>query len=159
MLAISAQLAGAGATIQDAVAHIESDPARAIEGKEQFREWMQELADRTLADVADTHFDIPEPIRRIDCRIAPTQDGGIYYTAAVGGLQPPRRDVVVGPRRRRRRSTPGVRSRPSTTRAGPGPSPPVRSGRLPLRRPQPLAAPACAGSPATARAGRSTPSG
>ncbi len=41
---------------------------------------MQELADRTLADMADTHFDIPEPVRRIECRIAPTQDGGIYYT-------------------------------------------------------------------------------
>ena len=41
---------------------------------------MQELADRTFADMADTHFDIPEPVRRIECRIAPTQDGGIYYT-------------------------------------------------------------------------------
>ena len=80
MLAISTQLAGDGASIKDAVAHIESDPARAIEGKERFREWMQDLADRTLAEMADTHFDIPEPIRRIECRIAPTQDGGIYYT-------------------------------------------------------------------------------
>jgi uncharacterized protein (DUF885 family) len=80
MRAISARLAGDGASIQDAVAHIESDPARAIEGKERFRDWMQELADRTLAEMAGTHFDIPEPIRRIDCRLAPTQDGGIYYT-------------------------------------------------------------------------------
>ncbi len=80
MLAISARLAGDGATIQDAVARIEGDPDRAIEGKERFRDWMQELADRTLADMADTHFDIPEPIRRIECRLAPTQDGGIYYT-------------------------------------------------------------------------------
>jgi uncharacterized protein (DUF885 family) len=30
--------------------------------------------------MADVHFDIPEPIRRIECRIAPTSDGGIYYT-------------------------------------------------------------------------------
>jgi uncharacterized protein (DUF885 family) len=80
MLAISAQLAGDGASIHDAVAQIEGDPARAIEGKEAFRDWMQELADRTLADMADTHFDIPEPIRHIECRIAPTQDGGVYYT-------------------------------------------------------------------------------
>ncbi len=80
MLAISAALAGDGATIHDAVTRIEGDPARAIEGKERFRDWMQELADRTLDDMADTHFDIPEPIRRIECRIAPTQDGGIYYT-------------------------------------------------------------------------------
>jgi uncharacterized protein (DUF885 family) len=80
MLAISATLAGSGATINDAVAVIESDPARSIDGAEHFRGWMQDLADRTLADLADTHFDIPEPIRRIECRIAPTQDGGIYYT-------------------------------------------------------------------------------
>jgi uncharacterized protein (DUF885 family) len=26
------------------------------------------------------HFDIPEPIRRLECRLAPTNDGGIYYT-------------------------------------------------------------------------------
>ena len=61
MLEISATLAGDGATIADAVAVIESDPARRIDGAENFREWMQELADRTLADLADTHFDIPEP--------------------------------------------------------------------------------------------------
>ena len=27
-----------------------------------------------------THFDIPEPVRRIECCLAPTSDGGIYYT-------------------------------------------------------------------------------
>ena len=81
MLAISADLAGDGATHPGRRRdHIESDPARAIEGKEAFRDWMQDLADRTLADMTDTHFDIPEPIRRIDCKLAPTQDGGIYYT-------------------------------------------------------------------------------
>jgi uncharacterized protein (DUF885 family) len=30
--------------------------------------------------MADVHFDIPEPVRRIECCIAPTDDGGIYYT-------------------------------------------------------------------------------
>jgi uncharacterized protein (DUF885 family) len=80
MLQISAGIAGAGATIAEAVSVIEADPERRIDGAEAFRAWMQELADRTLADLADTHFDIPEPVRRIECRIAPTQDGGIYYT-------------------------------------------------------------------------------
>jgi len=41
---------------------------------------MQGLADRTVRDLAGAHFDIPEEIRRIECRIAPTHDGGIYYT-------------------------------------------------------------------------------
>ena len=31
-------------------------------------------------DLAGTHFDIPEPIRSIECCIAPTHDGSIYYT-------------------------------------------------------------------------------
>ena len=33
----------------------------------------------------DVHFDIPEPMRRLECRIAPTQSGGIYYTAPSAG--------------------------------------------------------------------------
>ena len=37
-------------------------------------------ADEVIADMADTHFDIPGPVRTIECRIAPTQTGGIYYT-------------------------------------------------------------------------------
>ena len=41
---------------------------------------MQELADATVAELGGTHFDIPEQIRRIECMIAPTTDGSIYYT-------------------------------------------------------------------------------
>ena len=69
-----------GGSVDAAVAALEADPARRIEGKENFREWMQDLASRTLDDMAGTQFDIPEPIRRIECCIAPTHDGGIYYT-------------------------------------------------------------------------------
>jgi len=69
-----------GGSLDEAVAALEADPSRRIEGKEAFREWMQDLATRTLEDMAGTHFDIPEPIRRIECCIAPTTDGGIYYT-------------------------------------------------------------------------------
>ncbi len=52
-----------------------------MEGREQFRDWMQQLSDRTVAEMADVHFDIPEPIRRLECCLAPTNDGGIYYTS------------------------------------------------------------------------------
>ena len=70
----------AGGTVDEAVAALDADPARRIAGKEAFREWMQELADATLDELDGTHFDIPAPVRRIECRIAPTSDGGIYYT-------------------------------------------------------------------------------
>ena len=69
-----------GGGLDEAVAALEADPSRRIVGKEAFREWMQDLATRTLEDMNGTHFDIPEPVRRIECCIAPTNDGGIYYT-------------------------------------------------------------------------------
>ncbi|HET8684839.1 MAG TPA: DUF885 domain-containing protein [Micromonosporaceae bacterium] len=80
MRAVSAEIAGSGASIDDAVAALDADPARNIAGKEAFRDWMQMLADKAIADLHDTHFDIPEQVRRIECCLAPTSDGGIYYT-------------------------------------------------------------------------------
>src|SRR6478672_2434186 len=69
-----------GAGVAEAVAFLDADPARTVHGREAFRAWMQELADRTIDELAGVHFDIPEPVRRIECCLAPTNDGGIYYT-------------------------------------------------------------------------------
>ena len=69
-----------GGSIAEAAHFLDDDPTRFIEGKDAFRGWMQELADRTVDELAGVHFDIPDPVRRIECHIAPTQDGGIYYT-------------------------------------------------------------------------------
>ena len=69
-----------GGTVDDAVAALDTQPGRKIAGSEAFRDWMQGLADRTVAELDGRHFDIPEPARRIECMIAPTHDGGIYYT-------------------------------------------------------------------------------
>jgi uncharacterized protein (DUF885 family) len=80
MRAVAARIAGPGASIDAAVAALDGDPARRVEGKEQFRDWMQALADKAIADLHGTHFDIPEQVRRIEACLAPTSDGGIYYT-------------------------------------------------------------------------------
>jgi uncharacterized protein (DUF885 family) len=80
MRELAGQIAGPGASIDAAVAALDADPARSIEGREAFRDWMQNLADKAIADLHGTHFDIPEPVRRIECRLAPTSDGAIYYT-------------------------------------------------------------------------------
>ncbi len=69
-----------GATREEAVAILDKDPARRIDGRENFRAWMQELAERTISQLDGTHFDIPEPAHRIEAMIAPADDGGIYYT-------------------------------------------------------------------------------
>ena len=70
-----------GAGIDAVKELLETDPERSIEGVEAFREWMQGLQDRTIADLHGTHFDIPEPVQRIEAMIAPP--GGalaMYYT-------------------------------------------------------------------------------
>ena len=69
-----------GATVAEAVAILDRDPARRIEGRENFRAWMQELAERTISELHGTHFDIPGPAQRIEAMIAPVDGGGIYYS-------------------------------------------------------------------------------
>ena len=63
------------------MAILDKDPARRIDGRENFRAWMQELAERAISELHGTHFDIPEPARRIEAMIAPTSNGGIYYSS------------------------------------------------------------------------------
>ncbi|SCL15202.1 DUF885 domain-containing protein [Micromonospora inyonensis] len=80
MRTAAARIVGPGATVDEAVALLDADPARTIQGKEAFRDWMQALADKAVGELHGTHFDIPEQVRRIECCLAPTSDGGIYYT-------------------------------------------------------------------------------
>ena len=74
------EIAGPGATIAEAIAKLESDPSRVLHGKEALREWMQVTADEAIAAVDGVHFDIPEQMKTIECMIAPSENGGIYYT-------------------------------------------------------------------------------
>ncbi|MFI0373982.1 DUF885 domain-containing protein [Actinomadura sp. 1N219] len=67
---------------------LDADPAHRIKGAEAFRTWIQGLADRAIADLDGVHFDIPEPLRRIDCRIPPVESG-IYYLAPAEDLSRP----------------------------------------------------------------------
>ncbi len=69
-----------GATVEEAAAILDEDPAGRIEGRENFRAWMQEHAERTISELDGIHFDIPEQARRIEAVIAPTNEGGISYT-------------------------------------------------------------------------------
>ena len=56
-----------GGSVADAAAALDADPARHILGRDALRAWMQEFADATIAELHGTHFDIPEPARRIEC--------------------------------------------------------------------------------------------
>ncbi len=80
MREVAATIAGPGATVDQAVDKLDADPKYKIAGKEAFREWMQQLGEKAISDLHGTHFDIPEPVHRIEACIAPTSDGAIYYT-------------------------------------------------------------------------------
>ena len=78
--AVIRRIAGDGATMADAVAVLERDESRRLHGTDALRAWMQETADAAIAALNGVHFEIPEQVRTIQCMIAPTQNGGIYYT-------------------------------------------------------------------------------
>lgn len=75
-----AQQVRPGADIEEAIAVLDADESRRLQGTEALRIWMQGLSDSAIAALAGTHFEIHEPMRRLECMIAPTHEGGIYYT-------------------------------------------------------------------------------
>lgn len=78
--ALAKVIAGPDASVADAVAVLDADPARRLAGTDALQAWMQDKADEAIAKLDGVHFSIPEPLRTIECMIAPTQSGGIYYT-------------------------------------------------------------------------------
>lgn len=80
-----------GASVEEAVAHLEQDESRRLHGTEALQRWMQQTSDRAVAELGESHFDIPEPMRTIECMIAPTHEGGIYYTGPTDDFSRPGR--------------------------------------------------------------------
>ncbi|WP_127793531.1 DUF885 domain-containing protein [Agromyces sp. LHK192] len=80
-----------GASVAEAVAHLDADPSRKLFGTDALQAWMQETSDRAVAELGATQFDIPEEIRTLECMIAPTQEGGIYYTGPTDDFSRPGR--------------------------------------------------------------------
>jgi uncharacterized protein (DUF885 family) len=78
-------------SVAEALRRLDEEPRYILEGVDTLQHWMQELSDRVVDALADTHFEIAEPLRRLECRIAPTQTGGIYYTGPSEDLTRPGR--------------------------------------------------------------------
>ena len=81
-MAVAAERIAPGEGVEGAMALLRNDPARSIEGIDRLLAHLQELTDRTIADLDGTHFDIPEPLHRVECREAPPGTAAaMYYTA------------------------------------------------------------------------------
>lgn len=70
-----------GASVEEAIAILEADDSRKLHGTDALQKWMQKLSDTAVAELSKSHFDIPDPVKKLECMIAPTQEGGIYYTS------------------------------------------------------------------------------
>ncbi len=70
-----------GEPLASVIELLETDPARSIECEENLRSWLQDLMDRTIAEMDGVHFDIPEPVKRVEAMIAePGGAAAMYYT-------------------------------------------------------------------------------
>ncbi len=80
-----------GASVTETLQRLDTEPRYLVHGTDALQAWMQDLSDRAVESLADTHFEIAEPLRRLECRIAPTHTGGIYYTGPSEDLSRPGR--------------------------------------------------------------------
>ena len=87
---IARELYGPGVGVREAMERLDSDPKRKLCGVEALQKWMQETADASV-DAMSQHFDIPEPLRTIECCLAPSGTGIIYYTGPTGDFSRPGR--------------------------------------------------------------------
>ncbi|WP_457972090.1 DUF885 domain-containing protein [Arthrobacter sp. D1-17] len=80
-----------GASVAEAKQILNNDPARQLKGKDALKAWMQELSDRAITELSGVHFDIPDVMKTLECLIAPTDEGGIYYTGPTDDFSRPGR--------------------------------------------------------------------
>lgn len=80
-----------GASAAEALRRLDDEQRYLVHGTDALQRWMQELSDRVVDALGDKHFDIDPALRNLECRIAPTHTGGIYYTGPSEDLSRPGR--------------------------------------------------------------------
>ncbi|NIJ11192.1 uncharacterized protein (DUF885 family) [Saccharomonospora amisosensis] len=70
-----------GASMAEAARALDEDERYRVHGQARLREWMQRLSDEAVTALRGKHFDIPDALTALECRIAPPGGGvGAYYT-------------------------------------------------------------------------------
>lgn len=80
-MSVVAERISPGGGIDGAIELLETDPDRSIVGIDAFIEWLQQLMDTAVEELAGAHFDIPEPLKRVEAHVAPPGTAAaMYYT-------------------------------------------------------------------------------
>nr|BFE88696.1 hypothetical protein GCM10020093_112970 [Planobispora longispora] len=89
-LAAEADRVRPGASVEEATAIL--DGTWFVEGLDAYRGWLQERHDQAIEQLHGTHFDIAEPLRRVDVTLAlGSTSGAAYYTSPSEDLSRPGR--------------------------------------------------------------------
>ncbi|GAA3509305.1 uncharacterized protein (DUF885 family) [Streptosporangium album] len=89
-LVAEAGLVRPGASVEEATAIL--NETQYVEGLDAYRGWLQERHDRAVEELHGTHFDIAEPLRRVDVTLAlGSTSGAAYYTSPSEDLSRPGR--------------------------------------------------------------------
>ncbi|MDX1659722.1 MAG: DUF885 domain-containing protein [Nitriliruptorales bacterium] len=68
------------ANLAEVIGTLKTDPGYAASSQDAFRDMMQQRQEQALSDLDGSHFDIPEPVREIDVRLAaPGLPLGAWY--------------------------------------------------------------------------------
>ncbi|MFF5204733.1 DUF885 domain-containing protein [Streptosporangium sp. NPDC000396] len=89
-LAAEAERVRPGASVEEATAIL--NETQYVEGRDAYRGWLQERHDWAIEQLHGTHFDIAEPLRRVDVTLAlGSTSGAAYYTSPSEDLSRPGR--------------------------------------------------------------------
>ncbi|HEX6339996.1 DUF885 domain-containing protein [Umezawaea sp.] len=81
-----------GATLAEGAAALDADPRYLVQGQAGLQSWMQQLSDKALLDLRDVHFELPDELMKLECRIAPPGGGvGAYYSGPTPDFSRPGR--------------------------------------------------------------------
>jgi uncharacterized protein (DUF885 family) len=96
-----AELVLPGATAREAMTHLDTH-GTAVTGVEEIRRWLQDLLDTTIDELDGTHFDLPDPVKIVESRIAPKGSAAApHYTRPAQDFSRPGRTwLPVGDRTR-----------------------------------------------------------
>ncbi len=81
----------AGSTPLQAMRHLDQH-GEAVDGVEQVRRRLQQIMDEAISDLSETHFDLADPVKVVEARIAPPGSAAApYYTAPAQDFSRPGR--------------------------------------------------------------------
>ncbi len=87
---LAAEAKALGGGVSEVIERLDRpDAPGTLHSREALGAWLQELLESTIERLDGTHFDVPEPLRRLESRV--TSSGGTAYTAPSRDLRRPGR--------------------------------------------------------------------